>query len=217
MLAAAISDNEDVHKSAKIRCDSGLLKLTAATSLVYRPYIVTTPVMDQFTSYVFKENELRTNNAKVTKERTYYLGILIVLVGLAMYYLNIPYGLGISLAGTVVYIIGKFIMSGWVSSIGYRPYSLKIRKESITIGDRTFDVNNTDDVQFKIVGYKGQIILQREAIYKTHSGNENLVMVRYNNLESEFRFVLESEEHKDKLLKFCENTGFSFKYGIRID
>jgi len=41
-----------------------------------------------------------------------------------------------------------------------------------------------------------------------HNGNDNQMKVRYGDKVTEFKFVLETETHKDKLIKFCKQNGF---------
>jgi hypothetical protein len=168
--------------------------------------------MDEFTTYIFKENEIKTNNKRVIKERTFYIGLLIGLFGFALQLLEIEYSFYLILTGAIIVTIGRIAMSGKNPSIGHRPLELKIRKGSITIGQEKIDFENKSDIQINILGYRGQGINQRTAFYKMYSGNDNTITLRYKDKEAKFQFVLDSELHKDKLLKFCEKYGFNVRH-----
>jgi hypothetical protein len=164
--------------------------------------------MDEFSTYIFKENEIKTNNIKVNKERPYYIGVLIFLISIVLYLLDFDYAIHFFIVGYIVLVIGQITMSGRVPSIGHRPVTLKLTKDSIYIGKERLQIKTKEDVDIKIVGYKGQGINQRTAFYQAHNGNDNLMKFRYGNKVTEFKFVLESETQKDKLVKFCEENGF---------
>lgn len=104
--------------------------------------------------------------------------------------------------------IGKITLSGHRTSIGHRPVSLKLTAESIYIGKERIEIRDKKDIEIRVIGYKGQFIVQQKAFYQTHHGNDNLMRIRFGDKTTEFKFVLESESHKDKLLKFCEENGF---------
>jgi len=99
-------------------------------------------------------------------------------------------------------------MSGRLPSIGHRPLSLKLTQDSISIGKEKLEIKDKKDVQILIVGYQGQPINQRTAFYQAHNGNDNLMRIRYGGKVTEFKFVLDSETHKDKLINFCKANGF---------
>jgi hypothetical protein len=164
--------------------------------------------MEEFSTYIFKENEIKTSNSKVIRERTYYVGILIFLIGVILFLFDLELGKYLMVSGFIIYTIGQIVLSGREPSIGYRPLILKLRRDSVFIGKERVEIKNKSDIEIKVIGYKGQLINQREAFYLTHNGNENLMKVRYGDIVSEFQFVLESEHHKDKLVKFCRENDF---------
>jgi len=163
--------------------------------------------MDEFSTYIFKENEVMTNNERVRKERPYYIGILIFLVSVVLYLLDLDYAIHFFVVGYIVLFIGQITMSGRVPSIGHRPLTLKLTKDSIYLGKERLEINK-EDVNIRIVGYKGQGINQRTAFYQAHSGNDNLMKIKYGDKVTELKFVLESETHKDNLIRFCKENGF---------
>ena len=167
--------------------------------------------MDEFTTYIFKENELKTNNERVIQERTFYIGLLIGLVGLVLKLLGIEYASYPIIIGVIIMTIGRIIMSGKDPSIGHRPLELKIRKNSIIIGHENIQIEDKSDIQFNIIGYRGQGINQRIAVYKMYSGNDNTITLKYKDKETRFQFVLNSEDHRDELLEFCKSNGFSVR------
>jgi hypothetical protein len=164
--------------------------------------------MDEFTTSIFKENEVKTNNLRVTKERPYYIGILIFLFSIVLYLLDFDYSIHFFVVGYIVLIIGQITMSGRLPSIGHRPLTLKLTRDSIFIGTQQLEIKNKQDVEIVIVGYKGQGINQRTAFYQAHNGNDNLMRIKFGDKTTEFKFVLDSEAHKDKLIGFCEENGF---------
>jgi hypothetical protein len=164
--------------------------------------------MDEFSTYIFKENEIKTNNIKVNKERPYYIGILIFLIGAVLYVLDFDYAIHFFVSSYVVLIVGQMAMSGQVPSVGYSPLTLKLTRDSIHIGKEKLEINDKRDVEIRMVGYKGQGIYQQTAYYQVHNGNENVMRISYRGLITEFKFVLESETHKDKLVEFCQEHGF---------
>lgn len=167
--------------------------------------------MNEFSAFIFKQNELKTSNKKVISERAYLIGILITLTGLLLYFLNIEYSIAVLVVGAVITTIGRIVMSGKNPSIGYRPLELKLKNQSLIIGNEEIEIKANADVLIKIAGYKGQLINQRIAFYKKHSGDDNIIKLRHGDMEVEFNFVLESEHHKDKLIAFCENNGFDLR------
>lgn len=164
--------------------------------------------MDEFSAYIFKENEIKTNNIRVNKERPYYIGVLIFLFSFLLYLLDFEYTAHFLSIGLIGLILGLITMSGRVPSVGYRPATLKLTNKSISIGKETLEIKNKEDIDIRIVGYRGQLVNQRTAFYQIHNGNENLIKVRFGDKVTEFKFVLESEDHKDKLVKFCKHNGF---------
>jgi hypothetical protein len=164
--------------------------------------------MDEFSTYIFKENEIKTNNIRVNKERPYYIGILILLLSVVLYLLDFDFAIYLFVVGYIVLVIGQITISGRVPSIGHRPVTLKLTKDSIYIGKEKLEIKSKGDVEIRIVGYKGQGINQRRAFYQAHNGNDNLIKIKYGNKVAEFKFVLESETHRDRLIKFCEENGF---------
>lgn len=164
--------------------------------------------MQEFTTYIFKENEVLTNNIKVKRERPYYVGILICLVSVLLYILDIDYAIPFFFFGVVVVFIGKMTMSGRSPSIGHRPLRLRLTPDSIYLGNDRLEIKSKEDIEIRIVGYKGQRIIQQVAYYQTHNGNDNLMRIKYGEKVSEFKFVLESETRKHQLVRFCEMNGF---------
>src|SRR5690606_21123388 len=164
--------------------------------------------MDEFSTYIFKENETKTNNIRVNKERPYYIGILIFLISVVFYLLDFDYAIHFFVVGYIVLVIGQITMSGRVPSIGHRPLTLKLTKDSVYLGKERLEIKNKKDVEITLVGYHGQGINQRTAFYQAHNGNDNLMRIKYGDKITELKFVLESEAHKDKLIKFCKENGF---------
>jgi hypothetical protein len=164
--------------------------------------------LDEFSTYIFKENEIKTNNVRVNRERPYYIGILIFLISVVLYLLDFDYAIHFFVIGYIVLVIGQVTMSGRVPSIGHRPVTLKLTKDSVYIGKERLEIKNKEDVDIRIIGYKGQGINQRTAFYQAHNGNDNLMKIKYGDKVTEFKFVLDSETHKDKLVRFCEQNGF---------
>ncbi len=164
--------------------------------------------MDEFSTYIFKENEEKTNNTRVMRARPYYIGILIFLFSVVLYLLDFDYAIHLFFVAYIVWIIGKITTSGRIPSIGHRPVTLKLTKDSIYIGKEKLGITNTNDVQIKIVGYKGQAINNPIALYQVHNGNDNLMKIAFGDKVAKFKFVLESETHKDQLITFCEENGF---------
>jgi hypothetical protein len=99
-------------------------------------------------------------------------------------------------------------MSGKIPSIGHRPVDLKITPDAIFIEKEKLEIENKEDVKITIVGYKGQWLNQPLALYQAHNGNDNLMKFRFGDKVTEFKFILESEAHKDELIKFCKENGF---------
>jgi|GEM_PF-4563264 len=164
--------------------------------------------MQEFTTYVFKENEILTNNIRVKRERPYYIGVLIILISVLLYILDFDYAIPFGLFGALVVFIGKMTMSGRSPSVGHRQLRLRLTADSIYLGNERLEIKSKEDIEITIVGYKGQMINQQIALYQTHNGNDNLMRIKYGEKVSEFKFVLESETHKNQLVRFCEMNGF---------
>ena len=62
-------------------------------------------------------------------------------------------------------------------------------------------------MKITLVGYRGEDV-QRQAIYQTHSGNDNRMSIKYLDAVTTIRFVLESKTHKDQLIRYCKANGF---------
>ncbi len=165
--------------------------------------------MDEFSTYIFKENEIKTNNVKVSKERPYYIGILIFLISIVLYLLDFDYAIHFFVVGYITLFIGQFTMSGRVPSVGHKPLTLKLTKDSIYLGKERLEIKNKKDIDIRIIGYMGQGINQPTAFYRAHNGNDNLMRIKYGDKVTELKFVLESETHKDKLVKFCNDNGYN--------
>lgn len=164
--------------------------------------------MNEFSTYIFKENELKSNNKRVNKGRPYYIGISLFLVSVVLYLLDFNYAIHLFVVGYIVVLIGQITLSGQVPSIGHRPLTLKLTKDSIYLGKERLKIKNKKDVDIRIVGYKGQGVIQQRAIYQSHNGNDNLMKIRCGDKVTEFKFVLASEAHKDQLIEFCKMNGF---------
>jgi hypothetical protein len=164
--------------------------------------------MDEFSTFIFKENELKTNNKRVIKERAYLIGILIGLIGFVLYLLDLEYSTPILLTGVAILTIGRITMSGKDPSIGHRPLELRLKNDLIIIGKEKIEIKDKANILINVIGYRGQGINQRTAFYKTYSGNDNTIRLWYNDKEVLFNFILDSEHQKDKLLNFCETNGF---------
>lgn len=163
---------------------------------------------EEFTTYVFKKNEIKSNNLKVLKERPYYIGVLLFLISIVLYLLDIGYAGLFLVVGNILLFIGMATMSGRRPSLGHRPLTLKLTADSVFIGKERLSILNKGDVSIKISGYRGEFINQRVAFYQTHSGNENVLKIKYQGKVVELKFVLMSETHKDQLVSFCQTNGF---------
>lgn len=164
--------------------------------------------MDAFSTYIFKENEVKTRNTRISRERPYYIGILIFLISVILYLLDFDYAVHFFAVSYIVMLIGRTTMSGRIPPIGHKPMTLKLTKDSIFIGKERLEIQNKEDIEIRIIGFKGQGINQRTAFYQAHSGNDNVMRIKYADKMTEFKFVLESESHKDELVKFCEQNGY---------
>jgi hypothetical protein len=165
--------------------------------------------MDEFSTFVFKENETKTHNKKVEKERLYIIGTLVLLIGIVLYLIDSPYTRTFMLIGIILFTIGQIVLSGRKPSVGQPIANLKLRKDHVLIGDDKIEIKNKEDIKIKLDGYKGQLIPYQTGFIETHSGNDNIMRIRYGGKEAEFKFVLESEHHKDKLQKFCKENDFN--------
>lgn len=164
--------------------------------------------MEEFATSIFKENEIKTNNARVVKERPYYIGLLISMIGFILYLFDSKFTIYFLIIGYLIVIIGQIVMSGKIPSIGSRPLNLKLRNDSIIIGNDKLEIKDKNDIEIRIIGYKGQWINQKVALYQFHNGNENQLKIKYNDKETELKFLLDSESHKDKLVRFCSENGY---------
>jgi len=163
----------------------------------------------EFSTYVFVENHLKTNDQKVARERPLYIGILIFLIGACLYLLDISFATYFLASGAIVMTIGRITMSGRRASIGHRPLKLRLTPDAIYIGDEKLEIKSKSDVKLRIIGYRSQAIRQRTAYYQTHSGNENEIRIVHQSGVAEFNFILDSERHQDQLLHFCKVNGFN--------
>lgn len=164
--------------------------------------------MDEFSAFIFKENETKTHNRKVDQERIYIIGTLVFLVGIVLYLIDSPYTGKFMLVGIVVIAIGKIVLSGRRPSVGQPISKLKIRKDYVLIGDDRIEIKKKEDISIKLDGYRGQLITYQTNFIQTYSGNDNILRIRFGDKEVEFKFILESEHHKDKLQKFCIENDF---------
>lgn len=95
-------------------------------------------------------------------------------------------------------------MSGRLPVIGHKPYRFTIMKDGILIGTEKINLDVTKDIKIFIHSYRGEAIGQRTAFYQTYAGTENTLKFTYQNMETEFNFVLHSEIAKEDLVDFCE-------------
>jgi uncharacterized membrane protein len=178
--------------------------------------------INQFSTFVFEENEVKTKNKKVIRERTFYLGVLTSLVGFLLIELEIEYGGIMIVVGFFLTILGRFIRSGKESSIGHRPLPLLLRRDSFVLGNDEIEIMNKSAVSINVVGYSKEKKYSSSALSASHSGNANTITFPYNGREIILRFVLESERHKEKLLQFCSLNGYeiqkrTFKWKTVLD
>lgn len=165
---------------------------------------------NEFSSYVFVENKVKTQNAKVLKERPYYIGLLMLCISGVFVLLELPWAGGLIMLSMMVYYFSLFWQSGRQPSIGHHPVDLKLLPDALMLGKERIELKNKRDLRIRIVGYQGQLIGSKIAPFQTHSGNDNVMHLRYANKVTEFNFVLHSEHHKDQLIKFCEANGFEW-------
>lgn len=166
--------------------------------------------LNEFSSLVFIENKVKTSNAKVLKERPYYISILMLCVSIIFILLDLPWAGGLIIISMTVYYASLFWQSGRKPSIGHHPVDLKLLPDALMLGKERIELKNKRDLRIRIVGYRGQLTGSKIAPFKTHSGNDNVMHLRYANKVTAFNFVLHSEHHKDQLLKFCEAHGFEW-------
>jgi hypothetical protein len=167
--------------------------------------------MDEFSTYVFQPNELKTENKKVLKERTLLFGIFIALTGYTLYLLDVEYGTPVLMIGVFILIAGRIVMSGKEPSVGHRPMELKIRSNSLLIGTTEHPIEDKGRMLINVIGYRGQGMVQRTAFYKTHNGNENTIRLWHDDKELVVNFVLESEHQLHRLKRFCERHGYKLR------
>lgn len=166
--------------------------------------------MEEFKTHIFVENELLTHNKKVLKERTFYIGILILLIALILYQLDSPYTAHFIGTAMVVLFIGRALLSGQTPSVGYVPATLVITKDSVTFGSQTIPLDNKGDIHITIGGYKGQWKMFPIGFFQTSSGNDNIIRIHYGDKNAQLKFILYSQNHKAQLIEFCEEHGFEF-------
>lgn len=166
--------------------------------------------MTEFKTYLFEENALKTRNKKVSKERLYYIAIVVFLVAVILLILDSPYTGEFLAVAIVLVVIGQIIMSGRIPSVGHRPTTLTISKDFLKIGDNNIVVKGKNDMLVKILGYRRELVPFPTGFYETKSGNENIVRITYKNKQAEFNFVLESEHQRDELLEFCKENGIKY-------
>lgn len=162
--------------------------------------------MAEFKTYLFRENEVSTHNARVKKERFYIIGVLVGLVGIVFHLLELPYANYFAVAGFIAILLGRVLSSGKDPSIGHRPTSLTLRESSILLGAEEIKITDRREVRIFIAGYAGQSSFH--GTYNTNSGNDNFIHFPYKGRMVALQFVLESESHKQQLTQFCEEYGF---------
>jgi len=162
--------------------------------------------MEEFRTYIFKENEVKTHNARVIKERVYIIGVLVVLVGIVSSILDLPYTVYFVVAGFVLVMAGRIFLSGKEPSIGHRPVSLTLRPDSILLGTEKIRIADRKDIRITISGYAGEAFYTKTT-YNTHSGNDNFLSFSYQGKTAMLQFVLDSKNHKDQLIQFCQEYG----------
>ena len=167
--------------------------------------------MEEFTTSIFKENELKTKNRKVSRERPFFIGLLITLIGIALNLMDSPYTIHFLLGGTLLMVIGRIVASGKSPSIGHRPLSLRLTKDSVYIGEERLPLEGKENIAIWVDGYKGETISHNSFLDPKASGNDNTMTIKLASKMSEFKFVLESERHRDKLVDYCEANGFEIR------
>jgi hypothetical protein len=167
--------------------------------------------MKEFSTYIYKENETATHNKNVMRDRPHYIGIIIFLIGVVFYILDFDYVGYFIVIGFLVFMIGQITTSGRLSSVGYRPLTLKLTGDSIFLGADRIELKNKNDIEIQIVSYKGQAKFQTGTIYQEYHGNDNVMRIRHGDKTVELKFILNSERHKDDLVDFCEVHGIKLR------
>lgn len=134
------------------------------------------------------------------------VGVIIVLVGIVFTILDLPYTIYFTIVGFILVMIGRFFLSGKEPSIGHRALTLTLRHNSIILGSQEIMITDRKDIRITISGYAGEAFYTKTT-YNTHSGNENFLSFSFQGKPVVLQFVLDSKNHKDQLIQFCQEHG----------
>jgi len=166
--------------------------------------------MNEFTTHITNKNKIDFLEIKERKERLFYLGLAIFILGAFMFAEDFEFGIHFCVVGLIIMLVEKLMLARKAVIIKNKPLKLTLTPNSITIGENKFEIKNKNDISIKISGYKGEYVQEGEALYQTQYGNKNELTIKHGDKVSELKFALETAYHKDSLIRFCEDHGFKY-------
>jgi hypothetical protein len=172
--------------------------------------------VQEFSSYVYKEDEEKTHARQVLHVRPFYLAILFILAAIVSLRLDVKSaGLIFGIGGLGLYFffgIRQFFTGDMEVSVGHAVTRFKINHEGIFMGQQFIPISSISDLNVNINGYKGEPF---SSLY-SKSGKKNLISFKYQDKPTQFLFLLHSLKHKKELIEFCKNTGITCTGNTRV-
>ena len=111
--------------------------------------------MNEFTTHITNKNKIDFLEIKERKERLFYLGLAIFIVGAFMFAEDFEFGIHFCVVGLIIMLVEKLMLARKAAIIKNKPLKLTLTPNSITIGENKFEIKNKNDISIKISGYKG--------------------------------------------------------------
>lgn len=165
--------------------------------------------MEEFHTLLYKENDIKTHNKRIAREQVLLTGVLIVLIGYVFEILEWPFVTPIFFIGVCMVTIGRFLISGKDVTVGHSPLGLRLTRDAIYLGQTRIEMPDKSLLEIIVMAHEGEPRWASGGIYHAYNGTENIMRLRRGESIVEWRFVLGSKEHKEKLLNFCQRNGYT--------
>ncbi len=162
----------------------------------------------RFKTYIFVKDQEGTKSKRESRKQVYLLGILCALIGIVFYLLEFGMIAFILIfIGSILYSVGKLVLLN-TKDKGITPSNLLITDNEITLLNKTFQIEEMNDLSFNLVDYEG---IPSWDQFKKPEGNANELSFLLNNKLVKMNFFIPSSKHYAELIDFLEEKKIKFQ------
>ena len=162
----------------------------------------------KFTTYIVIKDEEGTESRRESRKKTLLIGILLFLIGIV--FLVLEYS-AIAFAfvtiGSITYSIGQAVLAYTKDKV-VKPSSLLITDTEIIMFNRTFLIDELNDLSFNLCDYDGIPSWNRS---KVPEGNDNEISFLINGKLIKTNFHIPTIRHYIDLIDFLEEKKIKHK------